>query len=179
MSCFEQPSFSSPGVGGFFRKKVLGKVFTKKKHLVWSWSLSATLDEKKKAHIFCLGRSSLLFKTRKNSEIRMRCFFSSLTFVLFWTTIFFKSRSWGFLQKKSLKLISMLWKSFSRPEEWYDTWKKKWFCHIRKTNAIFWYFHVFYQKSKKNSILVNNVFSFSLHFFKNCLQVLDAFRTGN
>ena len=49
--------------------------------------------------------------------------------------------------------------------------KKKLVFYIRKTNAIIWYYHLLYQKSKKKSILKKVVFSLNVTFFKNCLQI--------
>jgi len=113
----------------------------------------------------------LFVQNKKELRMLQERFFSSLTFVLYWTFIFFfmPQGSGGFLLKKSCKL-TIGTSSFCRnlfPEEWSE---KKMVFYIRKTNAIIWYDHLLYQKSKKKSILEKVVFSLNVLFFKNCLH---------
>ena len=123
---------------------------------------------------WCVNVFFLFVQNKKESRKLHRRFFLSLTFVLFWTFIFFFHAPGvgGISSEKKLQIddrdIVLLSKSFSRRM----IWKKKMVFYLRKTNAIIWYFHLLCQKSKKNSILKKVVFSLNVTFFKNCLHVL-------
>ena len=97
----------------------------------------------------------LFVQNKKEFRMLHLSFFSSLTFVFFWTLTFFfhAPGGGGISSEKKLQIddrdIVILSKLFSRRM----IWKKKMVFYVRKPNATIWYFHLLCQKFKKKSIL--------------------------